>query len=211
MRQILYLVGLLVVLHVARKVLPFLIAHAAGRAIGKAAVAKQPDTIHLVRASAWAWKDADAANAATSSLRDHGFRDAGIYSVTEMPGMLLRLLVNEAESAVAVFYEHPVAGRFADMATRYEDGGSLTDTSNTPTGLEPRPDHDMINMPSASLPELFERLKAERRSTRPQHVSPDTAVAFFENAYAESIAWRKKRGVSAGEVVEVARRRKNAA
>jgi hypothetical protein len=207
MREILYLVGLLVVLNLLRGVIPFVIAHVFGRAVGKVAMAKQPDEIHLTRASAWAWKNADAANAATAPLRQLGFRDAGIYSVPEMPGLLLRLLENEQESAYAVFYEHPQAGTFGDVAIRYQDGGSLTVTSSAPTGLRDRPDHPSIHMTGASLPELFARLTEEKLPLPTRGASVEGAQKDFEAAYAESIAWRKKAGVSSREVAEVARKR----
>jgi hypothetical protein len=37
--------------------------------------------------------------------------------------------------------------------------------------------------------------------------SAETAVSDFESAYAEYMAWLKGRGISTGEVVEVARRK----
>src|SRR5262249_20785985 len=152
------------------------------------------------RASAWAWKDPESANAATAPLRPLGFRDAGIYSVPEMPGLLLRILVHEQENAYAIFYEHPKAGCFADVAIRYQDGGSLTVSSNGPTGLRDRPDHPVIHMKGASLPELFARLKEDRLPLPVRALTVDGAPKEFEAAYAESIAWRKKAGVSSREV-----------
>jgi hypothetical protein len=38
-------------------------------------------------------------------------------------------------------------------------------------------------------------------------VTPETASKIFADAYADSIAWRKTRGVSAHEVAKVAEKR----
>jgi hypothetical protein len=211
MREILWIIAVLAALKILQHVISLVAVHLFGRALGNAALARQPDTIHLVRASAWAWRDVDAASAALSDLRELGFRDAGIFGAPELAGLHVRLMVREVDHTIAAYYEHPVVGCFADVAVRYAGGGSTTITSGPPHGLAERPDHPVINMQGASLAEMADRLRAERGAEPAQAFDVEEAPRVFEAAYAESIAWRKARGVTAREVREVAKRGREAA
>jgi hypothetical protein len=67
-----------------------------------------------------------------------------------------------------------------------------------------------VNAPTAEPSALLERALAERPQKAMQRVSAGEAIQVFEQGYAHSIAWRKKRGVSAAEVVQVAAQKKAA-
>lgn len=171
-----------------------------GRAMGQAALAQQPDAIHLDETSPDAWRDHEAAHALGNAFLEQGFADGGTHRVEEMHGVRIRLLVHEGERLYAVVYEHPQAGQWCDVVAAYEDGRSITFTTAAPTGLDPRPGHDVVHLPPTSPPALVERLRRERP---PGTLRPATCAAVvrdFETAYADSTAWRKRRGISAGEV-----------
>src|SRR5262245_10612557 len=99
-----------------------LVAKAFGKAIGKAALAKTADFIHLSRTDASAWRDARGAENAARHLLADGFEDAGVHRVPEMPGLVLRLLVREEDAFLAAVCEHPAAGLFTEIGTRFADG-----------------------------------------------------------------------------------------
>lgn len=214
MTQILVLLGALVALAVLKKALPWLLVRGIGRvfagAVGEEALRKQPQTIHLVPANA-SWKDAATADAAVKTFLSLGFEDAGRYQIQEMPGLLVQLLAQPYESMIAVVYEHPQAGRWMDVASRYQDDRSVTFTTSKPTGMDGRPGHAMIHAPGLSPRALFTKAQSERPGGTMRPASADAAVRDFENAYAESMAWRTGKGVSVEEVAEVARRMDKAA
>jgi hypothetical protein len=211
MIPILILVGALVLLKLLGPFLRLVIAAVAGKAIGKAALAKQPDTIRLIPAATSAWRNAAEADRLDQGLRTCGFSDGGTFTIPELPGIVVRLFAHAADSFYAALYDHPQAGVWIDVGTRYADGSSATFSTSRPTGLAPRPGHAMTNMPGASPAQVVRNATSNRpRGLFAQH-SPTEARRVFETAYAESMAWRKAHGVSTREVVEVAKRTQRAA
>ncbi len=207
MTQIVILAVLLLLVTVGRPWLMLGIARVFGSAIGRAALAKTPDLIHLQPAAAGAWHDAEAAEALCWPLIEHGFEDAGVHTVREMPGVVIRLFASAGESLWAAVYEHPKAGRWVEVYTRYMDGTSATFSTHPPHGLEPRPGDVVVHAPGFSVEDLVARALGERprRSMKPARST--TAVHEFEQAYADGIAWRKQTGVSGSEVVAIERNR----
>jgi hypothetical protein len=191
-------------LALVRPLTRLVIALVGGPKIGAAALAKQPETIHLVRAGDTAWKHADKIAPLTRPLLDAGFRDAGVYVVDEMPGLVVQLLVEPAAAFMGCIYEHPKAGYWVDVAQSYEGGGGHTVSSLPDPGLDARPGYTTDHMPQASSGALLARAKSHIASGAPMWISTERASERFEEVYAESIAWRKQHGVSRREVVNVA-------
>jgi len=214
MNSILVSVGVLVGLFVVRRVLMHLIVTGksgpVGRAIGNAAMNRQPDTIRLLACGEDGWKNPDFAQGVSSSLHGLGFQDAGTYRVPEIPGLIVQLMANSSDRQYAAIYEHPKAGPWFDVYCHYEDGTGFTCTTARATGLDPRPGHPHVNLPGARPQALIERLRAESQGKRPKPATRENAVQAFENAYAEATAWRKQNGISAQEVGRVASARKAA-
>ncbi len=116
-------------------------------------------------------------------------------------------VVREEDALRAAFYEHPKAGRWAEVFRRYADGTSETFTARPDHGLSPRPGHEVVRLEGAGLEAVIQRASGRRplRATRPTRV--DTVAREFEADYAEGMAWRKAKGVTTKEVVAVARTR----
>jgi hypothetical protein len=77
--------------------------------------------------------------------------------------------------------------------------------------MDERPGHAMIHAQGLSPRALFTKAQTERPAGAMRQAAADSAVREFENAYAESMAWRSQRGVRPEEVAEVARRMDKAA
>jgi hypothetical protein len=214
MNTILVCFGVLAGLLLLRRLLAHLIltgkSGAVGRAIGTAAMNRQPDTIRLLACGEDGWQDPDPAAGVSSSLRELGFQDAGTYRIPEVPGLVVQLMANPSDCQYAAIYEHPKAGPWLDIYCHFGDGTSCTCTTARPTGLDPRPGHPVVNLPGARPQALIERARADSHGKRPKPATRENAVRTFETAYAESTAWRKQKGVSAEEVGRVASRRKAA-
>jgi hypothetical protein len=178
-----------------------------GRSIGRAALERQPDTIHLKPVELAKLRHAERVESLANAYAAVGFADAGLFTIPEMPGVHVRLLANTRESLYAAIYDHPVAGVFYDVVSRAVDGSSWTFTTARPTGIKHRDDAHMTNLPGAEPGALVTACLRARPGTGLQACSTSTAVRDFETAYAEYIAWMKHRGLSTGEVVDVARRK----
>ena len=183
------------------------IARLFGRAIGAKALAHQPDRIRLTQGGAQAWKNPGAANAIADPLLARGFEDAGTFTVAELNGVVVRLLAKADDSLYAAVYEHPKAGAWFEFFSRYRDGSGSTFSAAKETGLDPHPCHPVVHAPGTSPLALYARACAERPQGALLPATVDAAVRDFEQSYADSIAWRKSRGISGAEVAKIARRR----
>jgi len=203
--SILFWVGALVVVSLLSPLLKIVIAALAGKQIGAAALAKQPDTIRLRRGGTW--KNAPAPGKIVAALTSRGFEDAGAYTITEMPGMVVQLLADAVNGLYAAIYEHPQAGSWLELFSHFQDGTSVTYSTSRATGLKPRSGHPSINMPGAEPIALLDKALTMRPRRPLEGVSVAKAVEVFERAYAEGIAYRKQVGISTREVVKAAARK----
>ena len=202
MNTILILAGALVALWLLRP----LIATVFGKSVGKAALAQQPDQIHLVPTDPGRWGNGIPDGIAAQMVH-RGFEEAGAFTITEMPGVVVRLLAHSGESLYASIYVHPRAGVWFDYVSRFKNGTVTTFTTCAPTGLEQRPGFVMEHAPGASPLGLLDRVIEERGKGALKPVEAQTAVRDFQQAYAEHIAWVKGRGVSRSEVARQAIKR----
>jgi len=207
MGEILFWVGALVVVTVLSPLIRVVIALVAGKQVGAAALAQQPDHIHLQRGGVTTWKDADKSRQIAAALAARGFEDAGVYTVTEMPGIVVQLLAHPGERFYAVVYEHAQVGNWIDIVSRFVDGTSVTFTTSPATALNPRPGHPSINTRGLAPDAVFDKALAMRPRRPLDDVSVGMAVSVFEQAYADQIAYRKQVGISTREVVKTATRK----
>jgi hypothetical protein len=196
-----------IIVPVAIKVFALLFVRTALRAglkdIGQQAMDKQPDTIHLSPLAAPAWRNPAEVERMCGPLLARGFKDIGIFTIPEMPGLQLQFLTRLSDSVYAVVYDHPKAGVWLNLVSRFQDGGSVTFSTNKDRGVETRPGKLIVYAPGASPEVLLQRILAERSNKPLVNVAADGVLKMFEEAYAEDIAWRKKRGPSATEVAKV--------
>lgn len=178
-----------------------------GRSIGKTALARQPDTIHLAAVEASKLRHFARVQSLALDYQQLGFESVGTFTIPEMPGVSVQLLAHRAESMAATIYDHPVVGVFYDVASRYADGSAWTYTTARATGIKHPPNIRMSNLPGAEPAALVETARRERPRTGLCPCDARNSVADFETAYAQYMAWMKQRGLSTGEVVEVAKRK----
>ena len=175
--------------------------------VGRRAVDKQPDTIHLTKRSPEVWAQPDAAGALATPLLENGFEDVGTFAINELPGVIVRLLVDAQAGLLGIVYEHPRVPHWVEVVTYFTSGGSATFTTLRPTGLAPRPGCTVTHCPGIDAGALLHRAIEERFTHDIVKLTPDVAVRRFENAWSEYMTWRKQHPVSAREVGQVAQRR----
>lgn len=189
-----------------RPLLRLVVALVAGRSIGEHALARQPDRIELREAGPQAWQDATAADRLTEPLLQLGYEQAGTFAIPQMPGVVLRLLVQARECVLGIVYEHPKTGRWVELTTRYAGGTAFTVTSGVDRGLAPRPGHPVTHLAGAEPAVLHSRLVALRPQNGMERIEAGRVAPAFEQGFAEAMAWRKSQGISRSEVVRVAAR-----
>jgi hypothetical protein len=207
-----WLLAGLVALVVLGPLARFAVATLLGPAIGRAVLARQPDAITLAPAAPDPWRDPETIERTSRSLEAEGFAPAGDYSIVELPGARVRLLAHEGRGWFAAIHEHAEAGTWFDLVQVHADGTSVTWTTSSPTGLEDRPGHPIHRVMGAHPAELFLRACREAAVSGCEREAAGRmeATEVFRRAYAESMAWRKARGISRLEVLRAASRERAA-
>jgi len=175
--------------------------------VGRQALAQQPDRVVLAHRDMHSWKGDPAVARFAEALFSKGFQEGGLFDIREMPGVMVRFLVKSAECVVAAIFVHSKAGVWLDLVTWYQDGRTATFSTNHDHGLDPRPGHPIVYAPGLSTLALYAKTIGERPKGVFKPLLAEDIVAAFERGYAESIAWRKSKGIGAAEVVQVARRK----
>jgi hypothetical protein len=184
-----------------------LIALLFAKSIGAQALAKVPQTVHLTRASDTVWSNVDAARRMWEPLLQAGFADAGTYTVNEMPGVVMRLLASTTDSIMAIAYEHPRAGHWLEMVTRYADGRRCSATSLVTAPVSAPDFVTSLRAPNASPSRLLDTMRRQRPEGTMLPVTTADVTRMFEEGYAESMKWHNEHGVKRGDVMKVAMRR----
>jgi len=178
-------------------------ARAALSDVGKKALQKQPDAIHLEPLSVPQWKDAAAMDRMAQPLRGKGFSDCGAFTVDKMPGVKLWILFQEQTWVAANLYEHVKAGVWPELVTRYTNGGSHSITTKPATGIKMPNWITIIRSPEASTDQLYERLLRERSQNGIERASRTDVARAFEEAYSRQMIAMKNDGISPEEVAAV--------
>ena len=175
--------------------------------IGTKAIARQPDALHLKRSATPAWRNPAAVDAITQTLLARGFTDGGTFTAPEMPAVIIRMFAKPAEAVCSCIYEHEKVGVWMDMFTRYQDTTGITFTNTRDRGLSQRPGRPILHFPELSPADLYQQFIAERPAGAMVTITAEQLPRFYEEAYAESMAWRKNKGITAEEVARVAKTR----
>jgi len=207
MNPLVEIAGLLLALLVLPVAVRLLAVACFGGAIGRRALARQPDQIRLVPAGPEDWRDGARVRALSDPLVAAGFASAGAFRIAEMPGVMVQLLAQPAEQLLAAVYEHPVGGHWIEITARFTDGGSQSATGLPSSGLADRPGHVTLRAPGDTPLGLLARLRAALPAGSRCGVSVSNAVHTFEQRFAEGMAWRKEHGVSRAEIARVKVRR----
>jgi hypothetical protein len=173
--------------------------------VGKRALTKLPEYIRLSRVESPAWKNEALVQQEAGPLLRCGFQDVGVYSVDRMPGVLIWTLCEPQACVAAHIYDHPRAGSWIEMVTRYSDGSSHAVTTMPPTGMKHPEWFRKIQADKATpTDQIYQRYLAMRQQQGIKAVAAGDVVREFEDAYHQLALWRQEAGISPQEVAHVA-------
>ncbi len=146
-----------------------------------------------------AWKDVARVSHEISALKELGFEEIDSFTIDQMPGFHLAALVHP-DGIWGVVNEHPQAGVWVDLNSRYADGSSFTVASAPETGIDQHPRHRNVKVPGGDASALLDRMLSERPAGALSLTGSEFARCF-EEGYAEVMDWRINRGGSTAEEV----------
>jgi hypothetical protein len=149
----------------------------------------------------------------SNGLQQQGFAVAGDFQAANFPiDVKIQLLAHAELGMQAAVYEHPQAGVWVDIVTRYSDGRVVCDSSVR--------DHLMDSMPQKTIRfhegEDAATVCAAHLAQRPdgpwRRIPLKELPELFERIYGEEMEWRGSRGgPTAEEIGRVSERDGNAA
>ncbi len=172
------------------------------RDVARRAGDRVPNEIHLQPVTMVLWKDDDKWREAYNALETYGFRHVGNYRVVEI-GVDVQFLINDHDRALACIYNHPVAGVFMDIVTRYEDGTSVTYANRGASGLDQHPQLQNRFLGDVPPKDLIEKALSERPQNGMIGIRDQDLVPDFCRVWKEYKEWRNKRGTTAEEVERI--------
>ena len=198
-----------VVIVVLKIVVKQLILRGAGgialSAVGKQALKRVPQQVSLVRTEFPTWTYGSEVEQQAAPLRSEGFKDLGVYSVSTIPGVLIRMMAHPQTYVAAHVYDYPKVGSWTELVTRYNDGSSHALSTLPPTGMD-HPDWFRTIQADKSTPtnQLYRQFLTQREWHGIKAVAPGDTIREFEENYAKLMAWRQERGITPKEVAHVA-------
>lgn len=160
------------------------------------AQATLPARVNLLYAAKPEWRHEQERDAAVRQLLAAGFVNAGSYRVRELPGMTLGMYAHRDENAYAVLNDHPRAGFWADLVTRYEDGRVAVFSTLEPMTANAHEGSAVVSEPHHSLADLWTRMLAERPQGTMMVCDPFRAAPDYEHGYAAAVRWNAEHPVA---------------
>ena len=193
-----------VLIKIAPKLFVRQVARVALTKVGEKALANVPEQITLSRVTFPQWKDGNTVQQQANPLVVAGFNDLGTYSVDKMPSVLVRILFQPQEYVAAHIFEHPKAGSWIELATRYTDGGSDFLTTLPDQGIQ-SPSFVRTTRASKSTPTdaIYQQHVAQRKNSGIKPVSQNDVIHEFEDAYMRYMVWKNNKGLAPEEVAKV--------
>jgi len=191
-----------------KQVVKQLLLRQAGRAalseVGKRALARVPNQVSLLKADSPVWTHATEVEQQAAPLRKEGFTDLGVYTVSTIPGVLIRIMAHPETYVAAHVYDHPKSGSWTEFVTRYTDGSTHSLSTLPPTGME-NPDWIRKIKADKSTPtdQLYRQFLTQREWHGIKQVAPADTIREFEENWAKIMEWRQKSGISVKEVSHV--------
>jgi len=157
----------------ARRLTLLLLGKSGREAVGRKALAVQPDRITLVPSSV---APGAAARAYLDAFAARGFTPAGTFAIPEMKGIPVHFMVQPAQEVGVVVYEHRAAGTSCEVYSRYQDGTSFSVSSSSwGSGLDQRPGHPSVRVRARTAGRCS---TASCATARPGSVSPLPLATF---------------------------------
>lgn len=123
-----------------------------------------------------------------------GLKRIGTYRIDPL-NVIATAFANPEEHICAVVYHHPMVGCFSDVVCKSTSGKSFTAT-NAPAGgaLDHRDGQEKHYDKTLTIPALFEMTKSHKPEGPYEDYTAENFKARFEQAYADDMDWRARRG-----------------
>lgn len=143
-----------------------------------------------------AWHDDDRLEASRQELEKLGFRGGVLYTIEEMPGVMLQPF-EHPDGPFGALYRQEALGVWVDLCANVE-GMEITIGNGLEVAgeLEDPPGSHKLMLEGKPVAELWEKLQEACAGRSPIPVPLDRFKQTFEEAYARDMAWRVRKGLT---------------
>ena len=149
------------------------------------------------------WPSPEKYAAWTEVLRREEFEQLGPYLIPEA-GVSIDFWFNSELEMNAAIANHPKAGMWLNVYTRYEDASSFGASNKNAPPVDPRPTKVTQYLgPDATAEAVIERARLGRPGGVRHRPSRDKFLSDYAAGWREDVEWRRARGTSAEEYKRV--------
>jgi len=177
----------------------------AAKRIHEKTMGGMPDEIHTVPLSSHVWISPETVENWAKEMKALGFKEAGIFTLKEKPEFIHLAFVNESEKAGAIITEFKKSKLWFYFYSEHSNGTNIIVTNREDRGMLKPPYTFTIHDPGGSPTQLHQRLLTERVEKNLLVLTADNVPQLQEKHWAVDVAWRKKRGPSIPDIINVVR------
>jgi hypothetical protein len=154
-----------------------------------------PPRIELLRCEEIPWNNSTEAKTRAQRLQALGFRDAGLYQNSELPGAYGWAFVHPNAGITVILMTFAGKLDHFEMVTHYADGASFAFRNDPVIGLLSKPPHYTVRQVDGADPAcVYERMLRERpdKPLDPDHM--DDFAVRYQDRWARRMDWLNARG-----------------
>jgi hypothetical protein len=150
------------------------------------------------------WHSPEKYAAWTDLLRREGFLQLGTYVMPEAQ-VLADFWFHPEEELTATIPQHPKAGMWLSIFTRYEDWSSFCVANKKEVPIDPHPTKKVVYLgPEVSGETVLEQARRDRPRGVRRRPTRENILSDYATSWRQYVEWRRTRGTTAEEYKRVA-------
>jgi hypothetical protein len=162
-------------------------------------VQKMPEKISLTQLDSYSWSKPSEYKQARAALEKLGLERNPAF-VASPQKWVVEFWLSKDDGIFAAILDSPPCGIHTEFMVSYEDGSTVSFENTEECGRRHLENHNWIHCGTVRPDQLLERASKERRPDHAGQMQLDDCVQAYERATNESLAWRRRIGLSPAEM-----------
>jgi hypothetical protein len=163
------------------------------------AVQKMPERISFTQLDAYSWSKPSEYARARAALEKLGLERNPVF-VASPQKWVVEFWLSKDDGIFAAILDSPPCGIHTEFMVSYEGGSTVSFENTEECGRRHFENHNWIHCGTVGPDQLLERAWKERQPHHVGRMHLDDCVQAYERAINESLAWRRRVGLSPAEM-----------